>query len=101
MTRGSIRQGHRGAAVAQVAAVAVILAMLAAMPRPGGALLLVPTWSADGMAREAVAQGAALLAPGPGSTLLVRGRWGPLQRALLSHGVVVVGAPAIVCGGRI
>ncbi|AXJ94531.1 MULTISPECIES: hypothetical protein [unclassified Sphingomonas] len=86
--------------IVQIACVVAIMALLAIAPRSDGALLLVPIGPAGEMARVAVAHGATLLGPGPGSTLIVRGRWAVLQMALLEQGGIVIGAPSAWCGAK-
>ncbi len=85
-------------AVPQIVGALALIVMLGFAPAPGGALLLVPLDGSAGLARAAVDRGALIVDRGPGSTLVVRGDLGILDWPLLRHGVLTLGAPALLCG---
>lgn len=85
----------------QVLAAAAILAVLPLLPRTGAPMLVVPLGSDRGAAAldRALAQGGRLLGTGPWrGTLVVRGTDARFARDMLARGVLVVAAPARLCG---
>ena len=79
----------------------LLVPLLALAPPPEGALLLVPLMPQRSAAVIAVDRGALIVAAGPvRGSLVVRGRLTALAWPLLSHGILTLGAPALICGAR-
>jgi hypothetical protein len=86
-------------AILQIGGVATMLAGLAIAPPAEGNLLLMPLLPHRLVAAAAVSHGATIVARGrlPGS-LVVRGRFAALAGPMIGAGVLVIGAPALLCG---
>lgn len=85
--------------ILQIGGAAAMLAGLAIVPPDEGNLLLLPLLSQRPVAAVAIRHGAAIVARGrlPGS-LVVRGRFAALAGPMIGDGVLVIGAPALLCG---
>ncbi|WP_267397408.1 MULTISPECIES: hypothetical protein [unclassified Sphingomonas] len=85
--------------IVQIAGVAAVLAGLAIIPPKQGNMLLLPLLPHRLVAAAAIRHGATIVARGrlPGS-LVVRGRFAALAGPMIGDGVLVIGAPALLCG---
>ena len=79
-----------------------MLTGLVFVPPANGNLLLVPLLPDRAVAAIAIRHGALIVARGrvPGS-LVVRGRFAALAGPMFADGVLVIGAPALLCGEEV
>jgi hypothetical protein len=99
MARCTTSDLMKRAARAQCCLAAIVLCGCVLLPRPGGAVLLVPLFTAsnDGLEPAHIAVLRAGWLPG---SLLVRVEGEVPVLAWLRHGILPLGAPAVLCSSR-
>jgi len=86
----------------QIAGALLLAPIIAIAPPRDGNLLLISLASRQSTAAIAVAQGAMIVGRGRfGDSLIVRGRFATLAWPLLGRGILIFGAPRLLCGDEV